>query len=164
VIINTTTKEIGNALKKAQKRLQPRQMETLFKRISLLMRRDVIDHFDKERGPSGRWKALKKPRQRKRDRVARLRRRAAGKKSVKDKILQDTGTLKRSFVTDSDATHAKVAVGGDKTNKKSGGRVVDYAIIHNEGLGDMEQREFMYMSKAVAKDIVKRILKHIGGK
>lgn len=56
--------------------------------VSEMAKKDVLDHFNKEQGPTGRWKPTKKG---------------------KGKILQDTGRLKSSIKGKSSSRKAEVS-------------------------------------------------------
>ena len=84
---------------------------TTFKKASLIMFADVINHFINEMGPDGRWQALKE---------STLENRRNKMKSS-SKILQDSGELKNSISKNSSDAGAEVG-----TNKI-------YARIHQDG-------------------------------
>lgn len=122
-----------------------------FATIGEKARKDVIDHFDNEMGPSGGWAPLvrqRKPRQGQRP-------------GVSDKILQDTGTLKGSI---------KKRVFPDKAEIYT---TKNYAAIHNYG-GETGRKEARFMMTArpflwfsekglysMAKTLAKYIIKNV---
>jgi len=105
------------------------------KLVANAMRRDVLDHFDEERGSDGKWEKLS---------PATIAWKAAHGHS---RPLQNTGNLRLSVMPESGQDFAKVVAGGVKA---------PYAIYQNYG-GDVPgrppAREFMWLSAKAAKGI-----------
>lgn len=80
-----------------------------------------------------------------------VRRKRETKRSRGKKILQNTGRLRRSIKRLS-TTFGRIVVGT---------RGVDYANIHNEGLGSMPKRQFVGNSKKLERKLKSRISKEI---
>lgn len=88
---------------------------------------DVIDHFEKERGESGRWKPWSKA----------YKASMAAKGRGGNKILQDTGRLKGGWLpTRYETSKAGIAWFNP----------VPYAGVHNDGSSRMPKRQFTWMS------------------
>ena len=86
--------------------------------------RDVIKHFQGERGPRGKWAALK---------------------SRQGKILQDTGNLRNNFSPSNIENNGK--------NEVIFFNPTPYADTHDSGDSsrNIPQREFMYLTKLAEK-------------
>lgn len=98
--------------------------------VSSMGFQNIIDHFEREENPRGRWAKLK---------------------YRKGKPLQDTGTLRNSFLP-----------GRGKTERVGKASIlmfteIDYAGIHNKGKGRMH-REFMWLSDEAKELILKNIM------
>lgn len=108
--------------------------------ISSFVFQDYIDHFDKERGPEGEWKPWS---------AAYTRHmRKIGKGG--NRILQDTGRLRQSFVPSNYRT-GRGRVEWFNPAKTKGG--FPYAAAHNEGGPQLPRREFMWLSDKALKQI-----------
>jgi phage gpG-like protein len=104
--------------------------------LSQIVFKDITRHFEREEGPRGKpWKELS---------PATLRQRTKGKRKRAPKILQDTGRLKRNVLP---RNVRKVSDGLLWFNP------TPYARKHDEGLGGMHPRPFMYLSKEAMKEI-----------
>lgn len=94
--------------------------------------RDVIQHFEQERGPDSTWKKSKRAE------------RDGGK------TLQDTGNLRNGFLP------------SNVENKDKNSIVffnnVPYAAQHDLGENNMPQREFMYLTDDAQEDMLNIIL------
>ena len=95
-----------------------------WKLTSIVMQKDVFNHFRGERGPKSKWKKS---------------RRAI---TQGGKTLQDTGRLRQSITTSSDRKRAIV------------GTNVKYARRHDKGLKGMPQRTFIWLSKKAENKIL----------
>ena len=111
------------------RRIKNRQ--PMFKRIGVKLLQAVDQNFQDEGHEGTPWKLLS---------AATLRGRRQGTGTGGAKILQDTGTLKRSYVMD--ATNSLVRVGTP----------IIYSIVHEEGVGNVPQRK-MLPSKNLALGI-----------
>jgi len=112
---------------------------------------DVLDHFEKEKGPGGKWQAWSD--------IYATRMAKIGKGG--NKILQDTGRLRQSTqLADTNSRRKKGQLVFNPA-KTSDGK--PYALDHDLGEGGMPQRQFMWlslkalnkMSKALSVYIVK---------
>lgn len=112
--------------------------------LSPVVYRDIIDHFEKERGPKGRWKAWSKVYAEHMDRI--------GKGG--NKILQDTGRLRQAFTP---STFRNVSEGILWYNP------VSYARRHDEGDGRSPARPFMYLGTEAKADLSQLTLAYILG-
>ena len=94
--------------------------------------KDIIKHFNEERGPDSAWK----PSQR----------------ALKEngKTLQDTGNLRDGFLPGNIRDEGRDAVVFFNP--------VPYAAQHDEGTNGMPQREFMWLSDDAQDDMIKIIL------
>lgn len=116
--------------------------------LSNVVYRDIIEHFEKESGPNGRWKAWS-------ERYAAFMNRI-GKGG--NQILQDTGRLRQSF----QPTNWRVE--GDSIlwfNPAKTSRGFPYAKAHDEGGGKLPQREFMWLSARAMGKTEELILKYL---
>jgi hypothetical protein len=102
--------------------------------LSAIAFRDVIKHFEAERGPSDKWKKWSK--------IYREHMQSIGKGG--NKILQDTGHLRQNVrLAD---TSSRIRQGQLLYNpaKTKGG--FPYAYAHDTGGPKLPQREFMWLS------------------
>lgn len=105
--------------------------------------KDVIDHFDKEEGPSGRWKPRAESTQTRYSliasgRIAPPKGFKRGSFSPSNKLLQLTGNLRKSFLP-------------GNIRKLDSQTIVFfnnalYSSGHDEGTKTIPQREFMWLS------------------
>lgn len=119
--------------------------------ISSVVSRDVDDHFRYEQGPNGRWRAWSTIY------TEYMKRRKRGG----NKILQDTGNLRQHSVP----TPFRNIKGGAlfyNNAKTKGG--FPYAMAHQEGLGRLPKRKFLWLSKGAMQAITRQVLAHIGKK
>lgn len=94
--------------------------------------RDVISHFNAEKGEKGKWKKSQRA------------------KREGGKTLQDTGNLRGGFLPRNIAKHGK--------NSIVFFNPVPYARKHDEGLDGLPQRDFMYLTDRAQEDMTKIIL------
>ena len=128
--------QISDLLKKIDKKINNIQKkEAKFTALlSAIIIEDVIDHFEQEKGPKGRWKSWS---QAYASHMARI-----GKSQ--NLILQDTGRLKGGWVP----TNMR------KTNEGIlWFNPIKYAKIHDEGLGNMPERKFSWLSNRAINKI-----------
>lgn len=102
--------------------------------IAAFVFQDVIDHFDKEKGPSGGWQEWSKAYSKHMTKI--------GKSG--NKILQDNGNLRQSFKPTNWRRQRNSILWFNDAKTKSG---APYAVIHDEGLGPQPKRNFMWLSK-----------------
>jgi hypothetical protein len=116
--------------------------------IAVFVYKDILDHFDKESGPQGKWQAWSKMY------AARMNKLGKGG----NKILQDT----RNLVQNVKPENYRVGKGEieffNNAKAKDG---TPYAFHHNEGAGGMPERRFMWLSKAVEQKLLKASLAYI---
>lgn len=125
--------------------------------------KDVQDHFKKEAGPSGGWKAWSEPYKKFRQGVSARKASASGKKRAAKqgkspaglaKILHLEGNLQQSFITSSGQL-----AGSDKgENVAVLINPVKYAHRHDQGTKGMPQRQFMWLSNNAMDLIAKNFL------
>ena len=115
-------------LEKDLKRLVPEAQKKFFKLAAVAIYKDVIGHFEKERGPDGKWKRFKWP-------DGKIRNTRPTKRGG-NKMLQDTGRLKGSIVP-----FVESGAAGARTN-------LEYAGFHNDGTSKIPKREFAYVDDA----------------
>ncbi len=107
--------------------LSPQKREKINRKLAIDLSGIVLRNFAEERGEGRRWRRLK---------PATLRRK---RKLGYEKILQNTGALRASFVPDSDANFARVAgksyvpIPNKKTGKTPTRVRTDLALIHQFG-------------------------------
>lgn len=150
VEIKFDDREVVEFFKKLTKNLDDisKSQQAFAGAIGAVVFKDVIDHFEREQGPSGKWKKWS----RSYDEYMK----AIGKGG--NKILQDTGRLRQSFAPTNyrKATDGIVFYNNAKT--KDG---YPYAWAHNEGDGRLPQREFMWLSKTASDNLSKVTLGYL---
>lgn len=116
--------------------------------------RNVIEHFSKEEGPSGKWTKRSSRTQEMYKRLSRTNSRY----NPNNKLLQLTGNLRKSLLS-----------GGSQNLKRYGNNAVmmftniEYAGKHNYGKGRIPQREFMWLSDKTQSDILELVLNKVVG-
>ena len=135
-------------IKKLKKRLNrmtknARSTNRLMGLTSIIMHKDILNHFKQEEGPDGKWKQL--------DPKTVKRRRVGKNKSRGHKILQDTGLLRASLILKHTKNTARV------------GSRLEYAGAHNNGTGNVPERKFLWISKKADNLIEKLVGKHYVG-
>lgn len=108
--------------------------------FSAVVYRDVITHFREEEGPDGPWAAWSEAYD------ARMRARGRGG----NKILQDSGHLRQAFQPSSVRSAKEGLVWFNNATTRAG---FPYAFAHDEGGGQLPQREFMWLSDAAMDKI-----------
>lgn len=116
--------------------------------LSARVFRDVISHFEKESGPEGPWKEWSPS--------YRAMMEEIGKGG--NKILQDTGNLRQSFVPTNWRKQSDGILWFNPARTKSG---FPYARAHNEGGPRLSKREFMWLDKSAVDDMGKITLKFL---
>lgn len=115
--------------------------------LSAIVFRDVIQHFEQEAGPNGGWKPWSN--------VYKEQLKAEGKSG--NRILQFTGRLRNTIKPSSYRTSSDGVVWYN--NAKVNG--FPYAWAHDEGSGNLPQREFMWLSDKAVEDMSEQTLKFI---
>lgn len=110
--------------------------------ISPFVFRDYIEHFDKEMGPTGRWKSWSA--------VYRERQIKRGKGS--NKILQDNGRLRNTFKA---TNYRKAPEGVLWFNDAKTAKGFPYAAAHEDGDGNLPKRSFMWLTQKAIDNIAK---------
>jgi hypothetical protein len=101
--------------------------------ISAFVFRDVMRHFERELGPDGRWQSWSKS----------YKEHMAKRGKAGNKILQDTGRMRQSFKpTNNRSTDQGIEWFNNATTKEG----FAYAYAHNEGVGKLPERRFMWLS------------------
>lgn len=134
--------------------------------ISTIAFADVIDHFEKERGPKGKWPKWSKSY---RDAIAgKVAFRIINGRTVplspggkvkmkppreKGKKLQDTGRLRNTLMTVKNSARISKGIILFNPGKVKGG--FPYAKAHNEGGPKLPQREYMWLSLKAMNTIAK---------
>jgi phage gpG-like protein len=117
--------------------------------IAATVFQDIMDHFDKEKGPDGKWEAWSTSYENHLKKIGR-----SGNKK-----LQFNGRLRQAFTPESYRTAPNTVIFFNNAQTKSG---YAYAKGHDEGgsvKGRPPQRKFMWLSKKADKDIRDRISK-----
>ena len=114
--------------------------------ISTFVFQDIMDHFDKEKGPEGRWHAWSQ--------AYRTHMQKIGKGA--NRILQDTGRLRTSFQPGNYRVAKKGIEWFNPARTRSG---FPYAAHHNE-LAD-RPRTFMWLSQKALDNISEATLEFI---
>lgn len=118
--------------------------------ISIFVFQDIINHFEKEQGPKGKWKAWSK--------VYAEHMEALGKGG--NKILQDSGRLRQSFTPGQ--WRARPA-GIEWYNPAKTKKGFPYAAAHDEGGGRLPQRKFMWLGSGAMEKIAKATVAFLAG-
>lgn len=119
--------------------------------LSAIVFKDVMQHFDKEKGPTSRWKMWSKIYA---ERMAKL-----GKRG--NKILQDSGRMRNSFTPKKVRKVANGLVWFNPAKTKDG---FPYAASHDQGGNKLPQREFMYLSDGALGKIESETLRFMESK
>jgi phage gpG-like protein len=112
--------------------------------ISIFVYKDVMDHFDKEKGPEGSWQEWSDIY------AAHMRKIGRGN----NKKLQFSGKLRQTFTPGSYRSNSDGIVFYNNAKTKGG---FPYAAAHNDGgskSGRPPQREFMWLSDKGLKGII----------
>lgn len=107
--------------------------------------KDIIQHFDDEKGPMGKWKARSPETQMQ----YAMRGRKDSRYNPSNKILQLTGNLRKSILPSNVKKLSRNAV---EIYANS-----EYGHRHDSGTDGMPQREFMWFSDS-AKDKMSQII------
>lgn len=105
--------------------------------------RDVIQHFENEKGPEGKWVKWSD--------IYRAHMNKIGKGS--NKILQDKGTLRQGVTIESN--RAQIKKGVLLVNR------VPYAHRHDEGTDGMPMRKFFWISDKALEDMSDQVLQFL---
>ena len=116
------------------------------KRISPIVFADVISHFEKEQGPTGKWAEWSEPYKERMEKI--------GKGG--NKILQDSGNLRQSFFPFNFRRSSKGILWFNPAKTKGG---FPYAPHHDETA--QTTRPYMWLSKKALNLISKKTLKSI---
>ena len=117
---------------------------------SIIGFKDVIQHFKDEKNPKGKqWKRWLNRKTGKHDLNVRPSRRGG------TKMLQDTGLLRKSIMSKWMKARSRNSI---KVFSPLG-----YSGRHDEGIGKMPKREFMYLSSDAQDKMVGMIAKIISG-
>ncbi len=108
--------------------------------VSSIVFRDVMDHFEKEKGESGKWEPWSEVYRQHMDRIGR-----GG-----NKILQFNGRLRQNFKPQNVRSSSKGFSWFNDAKTKSG---YAYAAGHDEGDGKLPERSFMWLSDQSLEDI-----------
>ena len=123
----------GLKLRLAKMRKRLKNPSPQMQKTSILMYKDVNDHFKKTKSDTGSWKPLK---------------------YRTGKPLQDTGALKSSVQAKNTKDSAVVSAGNSR---------VDYAAAQNYGTKTIPARKFMWISKGIRENITKLLGKFFIG-
>jgi phage gpG-like protein len=116
--------------------------------IAIMVYKDILDHFKKESGPQGKWKAWSK--------AYAEHKRKIGKGG--DNILQDSRRMVQNLTPESYRVRSSEIEWFNNTKAEDG---TPYAYYHNEGAGGMPERRFMWLSKSVEQKLLKASLAYI---
>ena len=116
--------------------------------MSVVVYRDIVDHFEKEEGSDGPW--VKWSTYHEQIMVE------SGKGG--NKILQDTGVLRNSFKpTNVKSTKEGIAWFNNAKTKNG----FPYAFAHDEGGSQLPKRDFMWASDKALEDMANNMLAFI---
>jgi len=108
--------------------------------IAAIVFKDVLSHFQKEQGPKSKWEQWSE--------IYGDHMETIGKGG--NNILQDTGRLRQSFMP---TNYRKNPLGIEFFNPAKTAAGFPYAKAHDEGLGILPERSFMWLSKKAAKSV-----------
>lgn len=116
-----------------------RNPRVAMERVAIMGWRDILTHFQQQRGPDGPWEPLARNR----------RRKGNPKKGLGHRILQDTGTLRSSIGWRTEGVDAVLF-----TN-------LEYADYHEHQLKDYKRpkRSFLWISNIAMKNILLYVAK-----
>lgn len=118
--------------------------------VGVFIFQDVIDHFGKESGPSGKWVKWSS--------LYKTHMVAMGKGG--NKILQDSGRLRQSFTAGKWRKHHAGVEWYNPAKTKDG---FPYAYAHDEGGPKLPQRQFMWLSDRALEKIAKMTAEFLAG-
>jgi len=116
--------------------------------LGAIVFRDVMEHFEKEEGPDGKWKPWSD--------VYKKHMQRTGKSG--NKILQFNGRLRQNFKP-TNVKSSSEGISWFNNAKTSTG--FPYAAAHDEGGGSLPQREFMWASEKAVNDMADQTLAFI---
>lgn len=109
---------------------------------------DIMDHFNRQSGPNGRWKPWSEI-------YARdMSRRGKGG----NRILQDTGRLRQGVTPGNVRRSSRGLIWYNPVRTRHG---FPYAVAHDEGGRKLPQREFMWLSGRALQKITQASLDYI---
>jgi phage gpG-like protein len=114
--------------------------------IAASVYKDVMEHFDQEKGPDGKWISWSEAY------AAHLQKIGRGG----NKILQFSGNLRQRFTPQSWRSKAEGVLFFNNAKTKSG---YAYARGHDEGQGKLPKRSFMWLSSKAIDSIIRQTLK-----
>ena len=143
-------KEITDFIVQLEEKLKtiPSGEEKFRKLASVIVYRDVLDHFEKEAGPNGKWEHWSFLY------TVQMEKRGKGG----NKILQDSGRLRNNFKPTNVRGGKDGTVWFNDATTKSG---FPYAHAHNEGEGNLPKREFMWFSEKALDKLAEQTLKFL---
>ena len=116
--------------------------------VASIVYADVIDHFEKEEGPKGPWKAWSATYKKMLEKIGR-----AGNKK-----LQYSGHLRQNFKPTNFRSIQNGLSWFNNAKTKTG---FPFAFAHDEGGQTLPQREFMWLSEDAAEKMAKVTLQFI---
>ena len=132
-LINSLIKNVGQISDKGKKYVGL---------LSSIVFGDVIEHFEKEEGPNGRWRAWS----------PRYQKYMMSVGKANNLILSDTGKLRQGW----QPTRYRVAKDGVLWFNP-----VEYAAQHNDGIAPYPQRKFAWLSNKAVKEIESQTVKFL---
>lgn len=116
--------------------------------LSSIVYRDVIGHFQDQRGSKGPWEQWSPSYRAHMERINR-----AG-----NQILQFSGKLRQNFKPENNKTTSQGILWFNDAQTKTG---FPYAALHDEGGPNHPKRDFMWLSDKAAEDISKVTLQFL---
>lgn len=140
-------KEVSKFLSEMDKRLKDIEngKKQYLGLLSSIVYRDVLEHFENERGPKGAWDPWSDVYREHMQRIGR-----AG-----NKILQFNGRLRQNFMPTNVRKSSQGINWFNNAKTQSG---FPYAWGHDEGTGKLPQREFMWASEKALDNMAEQTL------
>jgi len=145
--IEFTDRSFTKLINKVQKKikLDKKQVKALFSAIVI---KDVLNHFEKEESPSGKWRVWSDTYK---DQLSRRSR-------PPENILADTGKLRNGLKPGNVQKKGNNFVWFNNAKTKSG---FPYASAHDVGGRKLPQREFMWLSKKALENFGKSMIRFL---
>ncbi len=122
--------------------------ETFLKLLSMIVVRDIDQHFKDESGPSGKWKDWSPSY---RDQLLKSGRKLSGKKNEIRKLLQASGNMRNALTP---KNYRRTSSGAEWFN------TMKYSRTHDQGDDgrNIPQRQFMWLSEDAIEKLSQQMI------